>query len=567
MNCVMCEVANISPFSGQPSFEVSVCPHEHYQCVRCDNENQNHCGLCGEGTYLIYLDLRFAAAQSDTASSGNLWQNEDYWDNWPRESWSMVKFRGTYEQSSSSMIAPRYWNPGCRQPIDDLDLGEDSIGQLDEMKAESSSNTSNDLREIWNAKDFKSGLKYFVAKESDIVKGHFYKEQQLILSPLYLHKAESHAIAKKSTTIIGIRALQQGFPSGSHDSKLKSITTISNSFTNSKVMYLEDYTAEEKRLLIGYPNRDKISGGHCLQDDAVKDEKKELFTGEYTSLYRTAERAPTKDQKAYQLEPHVVDHKDIPLSFFRPKEPKKTLQTLFFKNISGTYPTMKGLPLDYFSAVQKHPFSIPKRPVKLLWSEPRSMISSTPRNQLSLVRRVRFGGKNFKGLHSEVVTCPEDLVADLQVLKSRKGKVMLPIPVHGLGRNFQFPKCPDFDCGEYLYSSNMNDHMALLHGNRVVESLELNQPKSFCLDLRSSNRKVLILHFSRRLHWKIGKVRKQGRMMWPGRNRRENRSKESDTQFAKCNKSNEKCENEEESSASATILTTKKGQRQEQEQE
>jgi len=52
-------------------------------------------------------------------------------------------------------------------------------------------------------------------------------------------------------------------------------------------------------------------------------------------------------------------------------------------------------------------------------------------------------------------------------------------------------------------------------------------------------------------------------MMWPGRNSRENRSKESDTQFAKCNKLNEKCENEEESSASATTLTTK--QRREQE--
>jgi len=68
---------------------------------------------------------------------------------------------------------------------------------------------------------------------------------------------------------------------------------------------------------------------------------------------------------------------------------------------------------------------------------------------------------------------------------------------------------------------------------------------------------VLPLHFSRCLFWKISKVRKQHRMMWPGRNRRENRSKESDTQFAKCNKLNEKCENEEESSASATTLTTK----------
>ncbi|XP_016981609.1 uncharacterized protein LOC108046447 [Drosophila rhopaloa] len=622
MNCVMCEVATISPFSRLPSFGVCVCNREHYQCVRCDDEMRKHCGLCGENTHLIYVDLRFADEEREMGSARNsyaaskvpplplgighrfstgpevvtLWRNQNI-SNWDR-SQSLIDIGS----QSTSMVATKPWHPEFplgqtyRKPnndsnklelphLEEIPEEDPTTMELCEEKSDSVSFNFDDPLAICRLlngehrpmerglplKHFKSiDYNFHIAPKHSILIGIPYKEQRLIESPTveifktipqdYPYKQESivyntkkAGITAKRTNVFGypkkenipkenndqvkpleVESVNNGLPFGSHEpfvempkcsiytTKDKSIphgypSEFNNSSTKPKVMYLDDYTAEEKRLLIGYPYQEKSP-----REKSVRYAEEDMYEEKLTYSSNITERTYVKDEKAY-----AVENKGVLLSFpCLEEKPENELKTLFHRNnaapgnnrddndlvgkapitkdlrtynakkepVLNNFPYKEDLNIGTFSAEQENvtfgcPFLTKNRSLKFLSSEPKSLNPSDLRNHISLVRRVRLGTQNLRGWNSEMVTCPQDLVADLLV-RLQMGKVVLPMPVQRLITKCLLTKCPDLDCEEHLYTGNINDHLATCHRSWIVYRLELNQPKSFRLDLRLTNQNV-----------------------------------------------------------------------------
>ncbi|XP_017045670.1 uncharacterized protein LOC108091145 [Drosophila ficusphila] len=570
MNCVMCDVVTISPYSQEGSFSVCVCTREHYQCLCCDEDLRSRCGICAEKTRLIYVDLRFATEETEVASTSNsspasdleysnletgrtfntltLSKNSNKWNNHcdqstyrSRRSKSVVTVEcqtDSAQMRSNSVGRARQWHPEFPQAETYLKSEEDHY-------EEPGPRMKRLLQEESNKNDFlKSPLKYINNLEQMLLKiDKQIKEINYAEWNNTRKAADTEVQSSKESNRSTYNDLEQSKPeelqtckednleedSLEEDNSEEVISVchtatnenvclnrLENSNKKTTVKYLDEYTAEEQRLLIGYPY--KIRSSESSEYSAVStdntSEKEAEYPEEITPSSRFSQNTHVRP-RVNEIQPNTTENKGVVLRFPSQKEGP----TLYYRDNPDTrrscddkqntkqVPTPKDPRSHqaeahhqtedkdignfvYFTAEQKDPaygsLTLSK-PLELLTSEPRKLNPSVLGNQISLVRRARFAGQNPLSWHSEKVPCPKNFVTDLVASKMEIGKVVLPVVMNTTD---PLTKCPDPSCREVLYLWSINNHLVSYHRNWLVDVLELNQPRTFYFDLVKTNRKM-----------------------------------------------------------------------------